>query len=440
MKKIKPGLVLSIFAVMSLAACGPKPTTSIPSSRTTSYSGDEYKAYKMCGENGTCSFPTRNESGSKVTITTTPSEGYITDEVFVVGRTSGDRCHVTKEQDNKYSFTMPEEEVNVNVSFCKPEPYHEYAKTPKTQEMEDLGYKNGIGDESFRKGLTCRKKLNGGDYTFKNPVTIYDWTVKPTPIWGITQWMSQSLVDPDTPNYYKNVTGTKGIVRDKETGYAKSLEFDTANGDFTMICDCTKEYANDEQEVSPYYGGKWWVHYLMEQNLPKAIKLSELKDLVMTLDYELTEYSVGNIFKGAADCAQFEWYVSIQDLKSSSNTYEWFGFDLWDNRYPGEVSDEYKKGEYGSGVRICRPHSEWYLSDTKGKRPTNTPSGTKFHLNMVDCLKYIKDDFDANHGEGQYWADANWEDMAIVSTNIGFEIHNHYRAGFKISNMGIYYK
>jgi len=322
------------------------------------------------------------------------------------------------------------------------EPYYQYVRTPATKRYEAAGFKNAIGDESFRRGFKARKKLNGGEYMFCNPVEVYNWTKAPTPVWQITQWMSQSLVDPDTPSYYKNVDGTHVVIQDKETNPAKKLEFETSTGDFKMACNATQEYKDNKQEESPYYGGKWWVHFLIEQELPNKVKLSSCNQIVMQVDYKLEKFVKGNMFKDAAECAQFEWYITVQNLNSSSadyGKYQWFGFDMWDCRDNGAESKEYKAGEYGSGVRITRPGSYLYLPDTNGKRPNNTP-GTNYRLCFANTLEYIKEDFDQNNGAGKYWANTKWEDLYIGATNIGYEVHNHFDAEFSLSNMGIFYK
>jgi len=455
-----PLLVFTAFALLA-TGCGQKPVSSTPggSSTTsrpgstysriippstyvppsTSYKGLEKNISKSVGSNGDITVVSKATGGTEVTITCTPNAGYMVKEISVSISLSGKVVFVRKDSQNIYKFTMPDSAVKVTASFTHEEPYYDYVKTPTTKGFELLGYKNGIDDEAFRKGFIVRKKKNvGGDYAFNNKIRQYEYEYGyPTVSWEITQWMSQSLIDSDTPNYYLSQNGTKNIIRDKETGYAKSLEFDTATGDFKMVCDCTHEYKDNKQEYYEGVGGNWWVHFLIEQAFPKTVKLSECKELMFNLDYTLTDYEVGSIFSGAADCAQAEWFFIIKDTKRQVQ--QWFGFDLWDNRYPGGISGEYKQGEYGSGTRILRASSTRYIKETGGVRPTNEVNGKTFHIQMEDALTYIKEDFDKESVNG-YWKGSNWEDLEITSTNIGFEIHNHFKAGFLFQGMGCYYK
>ncbi len=65
--------------------------------------------------------PSRASSGSTVTITVDPDEGYELDELNVTDA-SGNAVAVTKVSDTQYTFTMPRSRVTVTVTFVAEEP------------------------------------------------------------------------------------------------------------------------------------------------------------------------------------------------------------------------------------------------------------------------------------------------------------------------------
>ena len=60
---------------------------------------------------------TRASSGSTVTLTVTPDEGYVLDELVVTDK-DGDTVKLTNKGNDKYSFTMPRSAVTVEASFA----------------------------------------------------------------------------------------------------------------------------------------------------------------------------------------------------------------------------------------------------------------------------------------------------------------------------------
>ena len=84
---------------------------------------------------GTVSVSPQNASeGTRVTITVTPTSGYEVDDVTVTDR-DGDDVRVTKQSDTRYTFTMPDSKVEVEVSFVKT---GETAQEPDTMTFSDV--------------------------------------------------------------------------------------------------------------------------------------------------------------------------------------------------------------------------------------------------------------------------------------------------------------
>ena len=84
---------------------------------------------------GTVSVSPQNASeGTRVTITVTPASGYEVDDVTVTDR-DGDDVRVTKQSDTRYTFTMPDSKVEVEVSFVKT---GETVQEPDTMTFSDI--------------------------------------------------------------------------------------------------------------------------------------------------------------------------------------------------------------------------------------------------------------------------------------------------------------
>ena len=60
--------------------------------------------------------PKQAQEGDEVTITVTPDEGYVVDEVFVINA-DGDSVRVYEEKNGTYTFTMPDSRVTIEVTF-----------------------------------------------------------------------------------------------------------------------------------------------------------------------------------------------------------------------------------------------------------------------------------------------------------------------------------
>lgn len=64
---------------------------------------------------------TRASSGSTITLTITPDEGYVLDELVVTDK-SGNELRLTNKGDGRYTFTMPRSAVTVEATFRAEEP------------------------------------------------------------------------------------------------------------------------------------------------------------------------------------------------------------------------------------------------------------------------------------------------------------------------------
>lgn len=94
-----------------------------PSSGGGFSSGSFFPSYPVTipgkTENGTVTVSTKNAtSGSTVTITVKPDDGFKLDELTVIDK-NGNELKLTDKGNGKYTFTMPASKVEVNATFVK---------------------------------------------------------------------------------------------------------------------------------------------------------------------------------------------------------------------------------------------------------------------------------------------------------------------------------
>ena len=107
-------------------------------------------------ENGTVTAPTSAKQGTEVTLTPTPDEGFEVADVTVTDR-FGDAVEVTENPDGTYTFTMPNGQVTVEVTFVEsqpePLPFTDVAESDWFYDAVRYDYENGlmggVGDNLF---------------------------------------------------------------------------------------------------------------------------------------------------------------------------------------------------------------------------------------------------------------------------------------------------
>ena len=132
-------------------------TTSQPVARP--YAPPANPNYKITiedTEHGTVTAPTSAKQGTEVTLTPTPDEGYEVGTVTVTDR-FGDAVEVTEHPDGTYTFTMPNGQVTVEVTFVEsqpePLPFTDVAESDWFYDAVRYAYENGlmggVGDNLF---------------------------------------------------------------------------------------------------------------------------------------------------------------------------------------------------------------------------------------------------------------------------------------------------
>ncbi|WP_454941426.1 S-layer homology domain-containing protein, partial [Evtepia sp.] len=106
------------------------------------------------------------KAGETVTLTPAPDAGYEVVDVTVTDR-FGDAVEVTEQADGTYTFTMPNGQVSVNVTFVEvqtePLPFTDVSETDwfhdAVQYVYDNGLMGGVGDGQFAPNATTNRAM-----------------------------------------------------------------------------------------------------------------------------------------------------------------------------------------------------------------------------------------------------------------------------------------
>ncbi|WP_454940865.1 S-layer homology domain-containing protein [Evtepia sp.] len=110
--------------------------------------------------------PAAAKAGETVTLTPAPEEGYEVGEVIVTDR-FGDTVDVTANPDGTYTFTMPNGQVKVEVTFVEvqpePLPFTDVSETDwfhdAVRYVYDNGLMDGVGDGQFAPNATTNRAM-----------------------------------------------------------------------------------------------------------------------------------------------------------------------------------------------------------------------------------------------------------------------------------------
>ena len=139
-----------------------------PSSSGGSSSGSFFPSYPVITpdktENGTVTVSTKYAtSGSTVTITVKPDDGFKLDELTVIDK-NGNELKLTDKGNGKYTFTMPASKVEINAAFVKEvetSPFGDVSTSAYYYEAvkwaQEKGITGGIGNGLFGPNQPCTR-------------------------------------------------------------------------------------------------------------------------------------------------------------------------------------------------------------------------------------------------------------------------------------------
>jgi len=400
------------------------------------------------------------------------------DEVFfkIIPSISGDININIKDKDNNdvsfqyinnlYSFKMPNEKCYINVDVIP------FEKTSLDNEYINNGYNTLIIDHNFNQGFKVRKWENYGDYEFNNNLYIYPSINDPR--WTITQWMTDYEINPDDDILYQediNINEHVISAGKYQDTLAKSIYFNSNSGAFSLTSNAQYEYSNCTNEPpgkatrASGYTNNFWVHLLLEQAYfgTELVYIKDYDEMIMDTTFTITKNEKYKDYY--SDCAQLEWYLSIQNRNKDADIlyeevnrgemnkedfyalypdygqYMWIGLYLWDSRYEGQYNNDFSRLEYGSNLYLFVPSTEktfpygnhnFPLANEKAHAKYDIRTTIEEQFNIAKQLFYDRG--------MDYFQHTNFEDLAIGAMNIGLEMPSARNVTASFDSFGFYYK
>jgi len=289
--------------------------------------------------------------------------------------------------------------------------------------LEDKTFSTGfdlLGVSPAEDGRTIQKWLNYGGDAIKAERNV----------WYMAQWWTPYDVADAT--YHEE--GDKYIYETE----SRTIAVEPSNNGYLRIdLSSAKEYGDQ-----PRVYGQSWTHALIEQSFNESVGMSELSQLIVTLDFNI--HYVRNMheegtYNPSLHAAQFLWYLTLRNVVDEDSEYDevgsrgdylWFGIPIYDNRSDFiEQSNHIDQGAAGTTNKlIYSMSSKNYLSEIIEFDKTYTI--------QVDVLPYLKDAF-IYAINNDLLINCQFENMQIGYMNLGWELPGSFEVASTIQNISI---
>lgn len=309
---------------------------------------------------------------------------------------------------------------------------------------QDGGHTDGDGNE----GQDDEQKIYDLllDTTFKNGFTVtadrsnlpdpylgevhYNQTEYSDAQWILGQWGSRYLITPDS------------VAAADEDGnwvyqtQSKTVKVNTQTGSLYMEALASEEYDHPRQN------GEDWPHLLVEQTGIAEVSpwLNEMQSLTLSIDFvlEKAENKMGSDYNAGLHAAQFQWYVTLQNVNPASEDYGdmiWFGLQFYDNRvqWPEHSITVDGGKEDASGKAIYIVDSKKYLS-----APVWEGDRTVVEYDILEDVQKALEEARAFTGV-EVFHNTEFSDLKITSMNLGWELPGTFDVAVSIENFSIQY-
>ena len=178
-------------------------------------------------ENGTVTVSTKNAtSGSTVTITVKPDDGFKLDELTVIDK-NGNELKLTDKGNGKYTFTMPASKVEIKATFVKKvetSPFSDVSTNAYYYEAvkwaQEKGITGGIGNGLFGPNQPC---------TRAQIVTFL--------------WRAAGSSEPKSMSSFSDVSADSYYAKAVAWAVENGITTGTGDGKFSPDATCTREQA-----------------------------------------------------------------------------------------------------------------------------------------------------------------------------------------------------
>ncbi len=250
-------------------------------------------------------------------------------------------------------------------------------------------------------------------------------------VWTIAEWFSRSLLHEKC-----------GMEPYGNTGYryfndCKQVILFPGKNEIRLAAYTSKEYD------TPRTGKEPWVHLLMEQRVADSdrVRLENMKHLYLTLEYtvDFCEMKMSpDQYDPNCHAAQISWYFTLEDCDDSNRDFEgrpdylWFGLPMWDNRDRADM--DYKENimfDAGTNRLIYCMDKNRYIEGGFAE----VGRSYRFSLDVLPVMRHAYDIARA-HGALLH---TDWKNLAIGSTNIGWEVPGTFDCQITLKDMDATY-
>ncbi|WP_285058251.1 hypothetical protein [Pedobacter ginsengisoli] len=240
------------------------------------------------------------------------------------------------------------------------------------------------------------------------------------PIWKMPQWASRYNLK-NTPSVQHGDT----IIYQNQ---GKKVSFLTQGKETTI----SLEVFGSKEYLKPRIANEAWPHLLLEQRT-NQMPIAKMKELDFRISARLL-YSInktGTAYDPGLHAAQVTFYLLIQNVNKASagySDYFWFGLPLYDSRHP--ILEEYAAQDLGK-----EDATKKFILNVASKEIYSGTLHDKKWINIhKDLYPLIKKAFQKAKDNG-YLKTTTFEDIAIESTNLGWEIPGTFDSGIQFKNL-----
>jgi hypothetical protein len=302
------------------------------------------------------------------------------------------------------------------------------ASTLTAPGAEPSGSRELFSDLGFERGFALSAASHPAPKEDLGILRMTDDNVLAPPVWRLAQWASRFLLEagmckPGTEGAWVAETPGKRVALRRAGNDAASLLLE-AKG--------ITEYAGKLRQP-----GEPWPHLLIEQHFASPIKLNALAQLNFAIEMRIDRCKPDPAAEGKLDkglhTAQASAYWTVHNITHGNHDYQemiWFGIPLFDARY--DVPPAYYAVDAGkedaSGKFIC-------LLDGKRFWSGRTGDGQWRKLN-ADLLILMREALATAKTRG-YLKTTEFEDLAVTSFNLGWEIEGPYDAALEFRGLSM---
>jgi hypothetical protein len=281
----------------------------------------------------------------------------------------------------------------------------------------------------FVRGFT----MTGADHTpSAQPKGVLQTSERPSTeaaAWRIGQWASRHLLQPGVcervgTDMWQAVTPGKRVLVERAPDGPARLLLEVNGG--------------AEYDGRMRASGESWPHLLIEQSFQKApIRLDSVRGLPFTIEMRIAHCRVLPWGDGKLDpglhTAQTSAYWTLNNVTPGSADFGemiWFGIPLFDARHENPPAHYAIDGgqKDASGKFICVLDGKRFWSGNTGDR-----SWRKLDVDLLPLLREAL----AIAQEHGHLKQTRFEDLAITTFNLGWEVPGPYDAGLEIRGLSL---